>query len=101
MAKRSKGGGLAWFVAGLTVGVAGAILFAPKSGKETRQALADAAAKGRDIAERAGQDALELGSTVLEAAGQAADNATATVENTAAKADADTTAARREAPAGA
>ena len=43
MAKHRNEGNFAWFVAGVTVGIAGAILFAPKSGKETRQQLAEAA----------------------------------------------------------
>ena len=37
MAEREEGGKLGWFVAGAVLGGAVALLYAPKSGKETRQ----------------------------------------------------------------
>ncbi len=61
MAKHRSDGNFAWFVAGVTVGVAGAILFAPKSGKETREQLAEAAAKGRDFASEQKRQATQFG----------------------------------------
>lgn len=64
MAKHNEGGNFAWFVAGVTVGVAAAILFAPRSGSETRKSIADAAAKGRDLAEKKGRDVVEFGREV-------------------------------------
>ena len=39
---------LAYFIAGLGIGGAVALLFAPKSGKETREYLADKAEEGKD-----------------------------------------------------
>ncbi len=50
MAKHRNEANLAWFVAGVSVGIAGAILLAPKSGRETRQTIAEAATKGREFA---------------------------------------------------
>ena len=64
MPKREESSNLAWFVAGLTMGVAGAILFAPKSGKETRDSIASAASKGREFAGRKKREAAELGRDV-------------------------------------
>lgn len=61
MAKHRSEGNLAWFVAGVTVGVAGAILFAPKSGKETREQLAEAASKGREFASEQKRHATQFG----------------------------------------
>ncbi|MCY4536542.1 MAG: YtxH domain-containing protein [Bryobacterales bacterium] len=66
MAKHSSEGNFAWFVAGVTVGVAGAILFAPKSGKETREQLAEAASKGREYASEQKQQATQFGRDLYE-----------------------------------
>ena len=59
----NNGLGVAWFLAGLGVGALIGILYAPKSGRETREDLAQSAregseylkARGRQAAERAGQ----------------------------------------------
>ncbi len=40
---------LGFFLAGLGVGAAVAVLFAPKSGKETREFIAEKAGEGRDL----------------------------------------------------
>ena len=55
--------GLLWFLAGLGMGAVVGVLYAPKSGRETRQAILDAAddsreflvTKGRQVKEHAGQ----------------------------------------------
>ena len=44
----NDGGGILWFLAGLGIGAALGILYAPKTGEETRQQLRDAAGQGRD-----------------------------------------------------
>lgn len=72
MAKQKDDNNLAWFVAGLALGVAGAILFAPRSGQETRESLAKTAARGREFANRKRQEAEELGREVLEHGREAA-----------------------------
>lgn len=66
MAKHNEGGNFAWFLAGVTVGVATAILFAPRSGRETRKTIADAAAKGRDIAEEKSREVVDFGREVYD-----------------------------------
>ncbi len=66
MAKHSDGSNAAWFLAGLTVGIAGAILFAPRSGKETRESISEAAVRGRDFASRKGREVADLGREVLD-----------------------------------
>lgn len=58
-----NGQGVAWFLAGIGVGALIGILYAPKSGRETREDLAQGAregteylrARGRQAAEQAGQ----------------------------------------------
>ncbi len=61
MAKRDDGSTFLWFLAGITIGVAAAVLFAPQSGTETRDSLAKAAARGRDLAARKRREAMSVG----------------------------------------
>lgn len=44
-----SGGGILWFLAGLGVGAALGVLYAPKSGRETRESLLSAAEEGREV----------------------------------------------------
>ena len=53
----NDGGGILWFLAGLGIGAAVGILYAPKSGEETRQQLRDAAEQGRDVVKERAQQA--------------------------------------------
>ncbi len=48
MADESKSYGLAWFLAGLGIGALVGILYAPKSGRETREDLANSAREGTE-----------------------------------------------------
>jgi gas vesicle protein len=48
MAEESKSYGLAWFLAGLGVGAIVGILYAPKSGRETREDLITGAREGTE-----------------------------------------------------
>jgi gas vesicle protein len=48
MAENNRINGLAWFVAGLGVGALVGILYAPKSGRETRDDIAQGARDGAD-----------------------------------------------------
>jgi gas vesicle protein len=48
MAEDSKSYGLAWFLAGLGVGALVGILYAPKSGRETREDLVSGAKEGTE-----------------------------------------------------
>lgn len=57
---------LAWFLTGAAIGATVAILYAPKSGKETRRYLGDKAQAGRDAVENASQDMMEAGRDMFE-----------------------------------
>lgn len=56
MSDNNGGSNLAFFLAGLGVGAALALLFAPKSGEETREYLAQKAGEGRDYVTSKGRD---------------------------------------------
>ena len=57
----NDGSGILWFLAGLGIGAAVGILYAPKSGEETRQQLRDAAEQGRDVVKERAQQATRPG----------------------------------------
>ena len=48
MAQEDTTGKLVWFFAGASIGAAIALLYAPKSGEETRRLLRDKALEGKD-----------------------------------------------------
>jgi len=48
MAEESKSYGLAWFLAGLGVGALVGVLYAPKSGRETREDIVSGAKEGTE-----------------------------------------------------
>ena len=57
---------LAWFLTGAAVGATVAILYAPKSGKETRQYLGEKAHEGREAVENASHDVVEASRDMFE-----------------------------------
>jgi len=46
---KSCSGGILWFLAGLGIGAAVGVLYAPKAGREIRESILDAAEEGRDL----------------------------------------------------
>jgi len=49
MADECCGNGILWFLAGLGVGAAVGVLYAPKSGRETRESILTAAEESREV----------------------------------------------------
>jgi|SRR5579862_6227045 len=65
MAEDSRINGFAWFLAGLGVGALAGILYAPKSGRETRDDLANSAREGTEyLRNRSRQVAEQMGTIV-------------------------------------
>ena len=56
---------VSYFLFGLGMGVAIGVLFAPKSGQETREILKSKAEEGRDYLKRKGEDVRESTSDML------------------------------------
>jgi gas vesicle protein len=59
----NHGGGTLWFLAGLGIGAAVTLLYAPKTGEETRQKIRQTAEQGRDVVKEGAQKAREQAGT--------------------------------------
>jgi gas vesicle protein len=59
---------LVWFLAGLGVGAVTALLFAPRTGKETRRILAKTAERGREFVEEQAEAAREQATAIRDRA---------------------------------
>lgn len=66
MADDSKSYGLAWFLAGLGVGALVGILYAPKSGREMREDLANSAREGSEYLRNRTRQAAEDVSSLVD-----------------------------------
>lgn len=66
MAEDNKSYGLAWFLAGLGVGALVGILYAPKSGRETREDIAQGAREGTEYLRQRSQEVAEDVSTLVD-----------------------------------
>jgi len=57
---------IAWFLTGAAVGVTVALLFAPKSGRDTRRYLADKTQQGKEAVAQTSSDMVDAGHDVFE-----------------------------------
>jgi gas vesicle protein len=62
----SGGGGLLWFVTGALIGATVAVLYAPKSGKDTRQYISDKAQQGKDAIADSSADVVDASKEMFE-----------------------------------
>jgi gas vesicle protein len=62
----NTGSKVSYFLVGLGIGTLLGILFAPKSGEETRQYLKDKADEGRDYAQRKARELRERAEEIVE-----------------------------------
>lgn len=70
-----KSESLVWFFAGAALGATVALLYAPKSGKDTRRMLGKKARQGREAVADVSRDALEKGRDLYEKGRKMADDA--------------------------
>jgi gas vesicle protein len=66
---------LGWFIAGIAVGATVAILYAPKSGKDTRKYLGRTASDGREAMEASGKELMDRGKELYDRGKQIAEDA--------------------------
>ena len=57
---------LAWFLTGAVIGATIAILYAPRSGKDTRQYITDKTLEGKEAVAETSQDILDAGRDMFE-----------------------------------
>jgi gas vesicle protein len=57
---------IAWFLTGAIIGATAAMLYAPKSGKDTRQFLSDKTQQSRDTVTETTKDIAEAGKEMFE-----------------------------------
>ena len=57
MSDRDSGSSFMWFLAGLGFGALLGVLYAPRSGRETREAIRSSAQEGRDYVKTRGREA--------------------------------------------
>ncbi|MGB8542302.1 MAG: YtxH domain-containing protein [Candidatus Acidiferrales bacterium] len=66
MGDNNAGSKVSYFLAGLGIGALVGILFAPKSGEETREYLTSKADEGRDYAQRKARELRERAEDLIE-----------------------------------
>ena len=59
MSDRDNGNSFMWFLAGLGFGALLGVLYAPRAGRETREAIKSSASEGRDYIRTRGREARE------------------------------------------
>lgn len=70
-----KGSNLAWFLAGLAVGAAVGVLYAPQSGKATRKQIGRTASDSREAMEASGKELMDKGKELYDRGKKIADEA--------------------------
>ena len=57
---------LAWFLTGIVIGATVAVLYAPKSGKDTRQFISEKTQQGKDAVAETGKDVVEASKEMFD-----------------------------------
>ena len=68
-------GKLGWFLAGAVIGAGVALLFAPKSGKDTRRYIGETSKEGQKAMEASGKELMDRGKELYERGKKIADDA--------------------------
>jgi gas vesicle protein len=75
--EKDEGGKLTWFLMGAALGAACALLYAPKSGKETRDLISQKAQEASDTVTGTSRDLYDRGKEVYDKGKQVVDDAAA------------------------
>ena len=73
--EKDSGSSIAWFLAGAAAGAAIALLYAPKTGKDTRKLIHKTPRDGRKAVENTGEELMERGKELYERGRKIADDA--------------------------
>jgi gas vesicle protein len=65
----------AWFLAGAVIGAAAALLYAPKSGKDTRKYITSSTKEGREAMEASGKELMDRGKELYDRGKKIAEDA--------------------------
>jgi gas vesicle protein len=68
-------GKLGWFLVGAVIGAGVALLYAPKTGKDTRKYIGDTSKEGQKAMEASGKELMERGKELYERGKQIAEDA--------------------------
>ena len=66
---------LSWFLVGLVIGAAASVLYAPKSGRDTREFITRKTSEGREAVESAGENIIDRGRDLYDKGRQLVDDA--------------------------
>ena len=66
---------LGWFIAGAAIGATVALLYAPKSGRDTRKYLSKTTTHSRDAMEASGKELMDKGKELYDRGRKIADDA--------------------------
>lgn len=75
MADQDESGKLGWFLAGAILGGAVALLYAPKSGRETREFITKKTGEGKEALSETGREVYERGRQIYDKGKEIADDA--------------------------
>jgi gas vesicle protein len=75
-----ENGKFVWFVAGAAIGATVALLYAPKSGKDTRRLIQRKTREGREAISESGRDWMDKGRELYEKGLRVADEAADLIE---------------------
>ena len=75
MAKDDNSAGILWFLAGALIGASAALLYAPKSGRETRKYISNTTEKSRDSLTETGKDLVDRSKELYDRGRALADEA--------------------------
>lgn len=75
MQRDDEGAGFVWFLIGVAVGASVALLYAPQSGRETREYITKKTREGRELVNETSRELYDKGTDLFERGREIADEA--------------------------